>query len=101
MTVVDSCDKCTFVWAIRLPDGTITELSAGKLKELNDSSEYKDLPLKGGWLLGAFLELVGGNIGKLMTCALEKFPDVDYIDVLIEGRWRRLNIDFGDMSDIS
>ena len=85
------CNTCDFIWAIKLPGGKIIEFAAGQLKQLDEDMYYNDdnVPRV---LFGAISEVLGGNIGKLILCLQERFEELrgKEIEILIEGRWRKI-----------
>ncbi len=82
-------DHCNFNWAIKLPDDKIISSCSGKLKPLIDESEYPN-----GIIFGAYMELLGGNLGQLVEFLKKDYPDLvgETIEVLIEGRWREVTL---------
>lgn len=88
--MTDGCDKCDFDFVLRLPDGSLVIVAAGQLKPLDENMCYDETVKEATF--GFFVEYVGGNIGKLSLCAREKFPDIEEVEVLIEGRWRKLRL---------
>ena len=94
---MNDCDLCTFEWAIRFSDGTIVSVASGQLKELDKNMDYDD-PYVQSWMLGNWLEYLGGRLGQLPECVVEKFddedapPDLSSAEVLVEGRWMPLKI---------
>lgn len=87
------CENCDFIFAIKLPDGTITTACSGQLLDLDEKACYKfPDPNARPIVFGAYTEYVGGSLGKLAICLSYDMPDVDEVEVLIEGRFRKLDL---------
>lgn len=87
------CGECNFAYAIKLPNGTITIAHSGQLLDLDEKARYK-FPDSNARpvVFGVYTEYVGGNLGKLPLCLSFNMPDVDEVEVLIEGRFKRLKL---------
>ena len=87
------CSECDYAHAVSFPDGSIRIVRAGQILQLDKEQMYL-FEREGATpvMFGAFTEYTGGNLGKLATCICEKYPDVDEVKVLVEGRWRPLRL---------
>jgi hypothetical protein len=86
------CLNCDFLFIIKLSDGSYIECAAGQLKALDENNKYdasvNNMPY------GLLTEKMGGAIGKLLLCLVSNHPELvgKEVDILIEGRWKRIVI---------